>query len=130
MNADFEVLKNINEIGEKIAKSLIEYFSNEENISLINKLKDIGVNTINNAIKEIKDTLKDKRFVITGSFESFSRDGLTELIENHGGVVVSSVSKNLDYLIVGDKPGSKLEKAEKIISIKIIDENGFWELIK
>ena len=139
ISADIDALKNINEIGEKIAKSVIDFFSDSENIALIEKLKAIGLNTKKSDEEKnmtslsyrhsSRMTLKDKRFVITGSFESFSRDKLTELIESHGGVVISQVSKKLDYLIVGEKPGSKLEKAQNISTIKILDEKSFLEMI-
>ncbi|MCL2063020.1 MAG: NAD-dependent DNA ligase LigA [Candidatus Cloacimonetes bacterium] len=128
--ADIETLKNINEVGEKIAKSVYAFFKDTENLSLVDRLKTIGLNTSKSDIEEIKDTFNGKKFVITGTFTNLSRDEMTALIEKHGGTVLSSVSKNLDYLIVGEKAGSKLEKAEKFPTIEILNEEKFLEMIQ
>ncbi len=127
--AGFSTLVNINEIGEKIAKSITEFFSAQENQILIQNLKDIGLNTELDSDESISEILKDKKVLVTGTLDNFTRTEVHHLIEKHGGTLTSSVSKNLDYLIVGTNPGSKLEKAKKFSTIKILDEKDFLKLI-
>jgi len=126
----FEELIEIDEIGDKIAISIIDYFKKEDNRILINRLKDNGL------IFEIEelDTIKGKQLeglsiIISGSFERYSREELKGRIEAYGGKNTSSISKKTDYLVAGDKIGpSKLIKAEKF-NVKIISENEFETLI-
>jgi DNA ligase (NAD+) len=130
ISTDLETLTKINEIGAKIANSLRDFFSDESNLDLIEKLQKIGLNFSKTAIGEnTSQTLNDKKFLITGSFERWTRDELTKIIEDNGGTVISAVSKNLNYLIVGDKPGSKLEKSNKIPTITLLNEESFLEMI-
>lgn len=128
IKADIEQLTNIEEIGEKIAKSVHEFFKNENNLKMVRSLQEAGLKMINED-SETQNILQGAKFIITGTLENFKRDEIKELIENHGGKVISAVSKNLNYLVVGNNPGSKLQKAEKIDSIKIINENEFIDLI-
>jgi len=129
MNANQEELRMIYEIGEIITNSIVSFFSIEENRRLINKLKLFGLNTKETDIRN-NNFFKQQKFLVTGSFIHFNRNQLNQLIEENGGVLVSSVSKKLDFLIVGDNPGSKLEKAQKIPSIKIITIDILLEMIK
>ena len=129
MKLSFEDLVDITDIGEVMAKSIIEYFSNPENIYLINKLKDLGLN-MNYLGKELKEDINflNKKFVITGTISVMPRDTLKEEIALRGGDVSLSVSKKTDVVIVGDSPGSKYEKAVKL-GIEIWDENKLLELL-
>ena len=131
MNASMEELTDINDVGPIIAKSIREYFSNEDNIRIINKLKDIGVNMnyINNSNYEEKDEFMGKTFVLTGTLVNITRDKASEIIENLGGKVSSSVSKNTSAVIVGDNPGSKYDKAVSL-NIPIWKEEEFISKIE
>jgi DNA ligase (NAD+) len=129
MKANFEELIAVDEIGERIAQSIIAYFSKDEHIELINFLKAEGLQ-FEAEIKEIileGDQLKDKTFLISGVFEKFSREELKEKIEKNGGKMVSSISAKLNYLVAGENMGpSKLQKAQSLKIPIITDE----ELIK
>ncbi|MCL1827559.1 MAG: NAD-dependent DNA ligase LigA [Candidatus Cloacimonetes bacterium] len=129
IDTDIDSLCNIEEIGEKIAKSLIQYFSVGENLLLIERLKAAGVNPLQHEEPNDSDIFKGKKFLITGSFADYTRDDLVRIIEKNGGKMVSSVSKNLHYLLVGENPGSKLDKAATIPSIKIISLAEFREMV-
>ena len=131
MSASIEELTNINEVGPIIAKSVYEYFNNEENIKLIDKLKEIGINMnyINNSDYEEKDEFMGKTFVLTGTLVSITRDKASEIIESLGGKVSSSVSKKTSAVIVGDSPGSKYDKAIEL-GIPIWQEEEFIQKIE
>jgi DNA ligase (NAD+) len=126
-----EELKNIKDIGEVMAKSIFDYFNNEENKALISKLKASGVNMLyvdNNG--DFKETIfNNKNVLVTGTLEKYKRDEIKELLDNLGANVVSSVSKKLDFLIVGTEPGSKLEKAQNL-GIRIIYEEELLSLLE
>lgn len=123
MNATLEDLMNITDIGDKIAVSIKEYFS--DNVELINDLKDLGIN-MNYIDKELKENqlIKNKTFVLTGTLEKLTRNEAKELIEQNGGNVTNSVSKKTDVVVVGLSPGSKYDKAKKL-GINIWDESEF-----
>lgn len=127
-NANFEELIEVKDIGEVVANSIIEYFKNEKNITLINLILEKGVKVEEEAEeKEVLDNFfKNKKVVLTGSLVNFKRDKLTEILTSLGAEVVSSVSKNTDLVIVGNDAGSKLEKA-KSLNINILTEE---ELLK
>ena len=127
--ATFEELIEVDEIGEKIANAIIEYFSNEENQKLIERLKEHGLNFESIQDENISNKLGGKSFVVSGVFDAFSRDELKKMIERNGGRNVSSISKKTDYLLAGDKMGpSKLKKAEDL-GIPIITEDDFIQMI-
>ena len=130
MNAPIEELTNIPDIGSIIAQSIIDYFSSEENIKIINKLRELGINMnyINNSNLEEKDEFKGKTFVLTGTLVSITRDRASEIIENLGGKVSSSVSSKTSVVIVGDNPGSKFDKARSL-NIPIWQEEEFIDKI-
>lgn len=118
--ADEEVLTNIKDIGSIIAKSIVDYFNN--NMDLIDRLKKLNINMNYLGEKEVyNEDITDKKFVITGTIENIPRDEIKLFIENNGGIVTGSVSKNTDAVIVGTDPGSKYDKALKL-NIKIINE--------
>ena len=131
MTASYEELVNISDIGDIIAKSIISYFSNEDNKNIITKLKQLGVNTtyINNSGYEEKDEFKGKTFVLTGSLVNITRDKASEIIESLGGKVSSSVSSNTSVVVVGDSPGSKYDKA-LALGIPIWQEDEFLDKIE
>ena len=127
--ASREQLIEVDEIGDRIADSLIEYFGAPSNIDLINRLKNSGVQFHTEISSTSSDILKDKKFVISGVFENISREELKEKIESLGGTVMSAVSAKTNYLVAGEGMGpSKRVKAEKH-NIPIIDEASFFELV-
>lgn len=130
IGATKEELVEVPEIGERIADSVISFFKDNEYLDEVNSLKSSGLNfEIKDDGGTVKDVLNGKTFVISGVFERYSRDELKELIKKNGGKVVSSISGNLSFLLAGDKMGpSKRAKAEKL-SIDIISEADFEELI-
>ena len=127
INATEEELTNIPDIGGIIAKSVKEYFDKTENIEIINKLKELGVN-MNYLGKKIEknDNFFGKTFVLTGSLELFTRDEAKDIIESLGGKTVDSVSKKTSVVIVGANPGSKYTKAKEL-DIPIWSEEEFKE---
>ncbi len=130
IKASIEELINIEDIGEIIAKSVTDYFKDEENIKIINKLKSFGVNTNYLGKKEqIDDRFYNKTFVLTGTLSLITRNDASKIIEDKGGKVTNSVTKKTNYLVVGDNPGSKYDKA-LALGIEIIEEERFMNLIK
>lgn len=130
-NASFEELIAVNEIGERIAQSVVDFFRDPDNLILIDRLTAAGLNmqSKSTVVTKESDSLKNKTFVISGVFEKFERDELKDLIAKHNGKVLSSISGKLDYLLAGEKMGpSKLEKA-KSLNIPIISENEFLTMI-
>lgn len=121
IKADFETLNSVPEIGDKIAQSVLDYFKLDENIALINFLKQQGLQ-FETEIKATSGVLKGKTFLITGTLPNYDRKAMEELIIQHGGKLLSSVSKNLNYLIVGENAGSKLDKAKALRNVNLIDE--------
>lgn len=125
INASYDELCVIPDIGEVIAKSIIAYFESNKNKELIIKLKQSGVNTkYIGKKKEENELFKDKTFVLTGTLEQLTRNEAKELIEMYGGKVTSSVSKSTDVVIVGVSPGSKFNKAQEL-GIEIWNEEEF-----
>jgi DNA ligase (NAD+) len=128
--ASAEELQNISGIGERIALSIAEFFSIEENLQLIKRMKQHGLFRPETRQKKIKGTkFAGLTFVITGTLEQFSRDQAKAAIEQAGGKVTSSVSKKTDYLVCGEDAGSKLENAKKL-GVKILDEKEFLKLLE
>lgn len=129
IKATHEELTNIPDIGSVIATNIVEYFKNEVNISILNKLREYGVNMeyINNNLT-LDDNFNSKTFVLTGTLNSITRDKASQEIENRGGKVTSSVTKKTNVVIVGDNPGSKYDKA-LTLGIEIWNEEKFLDLI-
>ena len=120
----------INGVGEKVADSIINFFASEENLEIIEKLKGYGLNFSGEKQSKVeKNVFEGKTFLVTGKLTKFTREGIKEEIEKFGGKNLSAVSKNLDYLIVGEKAGSKLKKAQEIGTIKIITEDEFFNIV-
>ena len=130
INATFEELNSINDIGPIIAKNIVEYFKEEDNIKLINDLKELGINMtyISNNNYNESDEFLNKTFVLTGTLNNITREKATEIIESLGGKVSSSVSKKTSAVILGDNPGSKYDKAVTL-NIPIWEEDEFLEKI-
>ena len=130
-NATAEELTQVEDIGAKIAVSIEEFFRNPENLLMIERLKSYGVQLEKgDAAGEILSNVLDgKTFLFTGKLSLFTRDAAEEMVEKHGGKNISAVSKNLNYLVVGEKAGSKLKKAQDIGTITILDEQQFLDLI-
>ena len=125
--ATLEELKKIPDIGEVVAESIYKWFKDKANLNFIKELLEAGVKII--PPKKIKMKLKGKTFIFTGALKSMTRDEASEKVRLLGGDVSSSVSKNTDYVVVGENPGSKYEKAKKI-GVKTIDEKEFLKLIE
>ncbi|BED93034.1 MAG: NAD-dependent DNA ligase LigA [Candidatus Paraimprobicoccus trichonymphae] len=124
INSNKKEILEINTIGEKIAESIRSYFSVDQNLQNIILLKKLGLNTTFLESKNSSEKFKNKKFVITGTLENYTRSEITKLIEKSGGTCSNSISKNTDYLILGKKSGIKLEKAKKI-NVKILNEKEF-----
>jgi DNA ligase (NAD+) len=123
-----EELTAINSIGPAIAESVVKFFKNPKNKEIIEELREQGL-TLEYEEEELSSrALEDKTFVLTGSLPSLTRKDAKALIEKHGGKATSSVSGNTDYLLAGENPGSKYQKAEKL-DVEIIDEATFFEMI-
>ena len=130
IKADYDLLSNIPDIGDIIAKSIIDYFSKEENIDLINKLKELNVNMnyLGEKVDNSNENIYGKTFVITGTLSN-SRDAYKEKLESLGANVTGSVTSKTDYVLVGENPGSKYDKAISL-GIKIIDEEDYNKMIE
>ena len=128
--ASVEEISNIYEVGPKIAKSIKEFFEDEKSKLLIKKLQSAGLNfKVDESVKiKFNGNFKDKTFVLTGTLEKHTRDKASQIIEEFGGRVSSSVSKNTDFVLAGEEAGSKLDKAKKL-GVKIIDEKDFEKMI-
>lgn len=131
-HATLEDLTNIEGIGPKVAQSIFEFFQNEGNIHLLQALKNYGVNTESRPQDALakNNKLEGKTFLFTGSLQQFSRDRAKQLVEENGGKLLSGVSANLNYLVVGEDAGSKLTKAQKIPSITVLTEGEFLKMIE
>lgn len=132
LNANAEELTNVDEIGERIAESLLSWTGQDENLALLARLKEAGVQLEVDAklLENKTDILEGKSFVISGVFKNHTRDELKEMIELNGGKNTSSLSKKTNYLLAGDKMGpSKKEKAEKL-EIAVLSEEEFMALLK
>ncbi len=128
MSAGIETMTQIDSIGPKIAESVELFFQNEKNRSLIEKLRQAGLQFNMDEPETLSDQLAGKKIVLTGTLPTLSRKEATEMIEKHGGSVTSSVSKNTDFLLAGESAGSKLAKAEKL-NIPVLSESEFREII-
>ena len=127
-NASLEELNTIENIGDVVAKSVYDFFRDPQNQKFIDRLLERGVK-VQSAEKVVKSQkLKGLKIIVTGTLETLSRDEAKKLVMENGGDWVSSVSKNTDFLVVGDNPGSKLDKAEKL-GVKIIDEQQFLKIL-
>ena len=124
-----EQLSTIKDIGIKVSESIYDFFQNKENLKTIKDLADSGVNISGERQEEKEGKLTGSTFLFTGTLPGLKRNEAEQLAEKNGGKILSSVSANLTYLVAGESAGSKLEKAKKIKSIQIINEDEFLNLI-
>ena len=127
-DATLEQLANVEGVGEIIAKTIYEFFRDENNLKLIDELKDLGINPQAKA-KAKSDKLAGMTFVLTGTLQNMTRDEASEIIKSHGGKTSSSVSKKTSYVLAGENAGSKLDKALSL-GVIILTEDDFLGMIK
>jgi DNA ligase (NAD+) len=127
-----EDLQNLEDIGIKVATSIYGFFQNDDNIQILKHLQELGLNMKNTKKQSSSEsnTLSEQTFLFTGTLNKLKRSDAEEIVEKHGGKIVSGVSSKLNYLVVGEDAGSKLEKAKKINTIRIISEDDFLEMVK
>jgi DNA ligase (NAD+) len=128
MNANQSELDDIEQVGEKLAVEIYEYFHNERNIAMINELLSAGVKPELPQKKKAEGKLAGKTIVVTGTLQNFTRQQIEEAIRNAGAKTSSSVGKTTDYVLAGDNPGSKLDKARQL-GVKVISEKDFTEML-
>ncbi|MEI8377478.1 MAG: helix-hairpin-helix domain-containing protein, partial [bacterium] len=127
-NASKEDLAKLDGIGEKIASSIENFFKEEKNLSILAKFKEVGINPTEVKAEKASQTFGGKTFVVTGTLSSMGRSEAQDEIKSHSGKVTSSVTKNTDFLVVGENPGSKYQKALDL-GVIILDENQFLEVL-
>jgi DNA ligase (NAD+) len=124
-----EQLQSFEDVGVKVAKSIFHFFHEPQNIQLIQQLASLGLNLIQTNTTAVDGNLSGLNFLFTGTLTQLKRSDAEAMVEARGGHILSGVSSKLNYLVVGEDAGSKLEKAKKIASIRIITEADFVELI-
>jgi DNA ligase (NAD+) len=130
-NKTEEELLLLDDVGVKVAKSVQGFFSNAQNIEMLHQLELIGLQLVNQKREPIvSGNLSGQTFLFTGTMSKLKRSDAEAMAEAKGGAIVSGVSSKLNYLVVGEDAGSKLEKAKKINTVKIITEEEFIVLIK
>jgi DNA ligase (NAD+) len=128
---DEEALQNLEDVGPKVAGSIVQFFANNDNIIMLNELESLGLKLSNDKKQyATSGNLQGLSFLFTGTLSKLKRSDAEELVEKNGGIILSGVSSKLNYLIVGEDAGSKLEKAKKINSVKIISEDDFLNILK
>jgi DNA ligase (NAD+) len=131
MDASGEELAEVEGVGEKTAASIKDFFANDRNQKVIQKLRQAGVRfeEADKSQKQVDDRFEGKTFVLTGSLENYTRDEASEAIRLRGGKVSGSVSKNTDYVVAGTDPGSKLDKAREL-NVTVLNEDEFRKMLK
>jgi len=124
-----EELMKLEDVGVKVAKSIYEFFINEDNIFMINKLMELGIKPHKLQHENIAGTLSGQSFLFTGTLSKLKRSEAELMVEQNGGKLLPGVSSKLNYLVTGEDSGSKLEKAKKIPSIKILSEEDFLKML-
>jgi DNA ligase (NAD+) len=129
-NFSMEQLLTLEDVGPKVAGSIYEFFHNPDNIELLRQLETSGVNLKNDRKQPLAaGNLADQTFLFTGTLTQLKRSEAEEMVDQNGGKLLSGVSSKLNYLVVGEDAGSKLEKAKKITSIRVITEQEFLKLV-
>ncbi len=128
-NMSREELQHLKDVGQKVGESIYDFFRNEDNIEMLKKLEAKGVNLAGSKEAIQEGNLSGKTFLFTGTLPTLKRNEAEQLAEANGGKLLSTVSKNLNYLVAGESAGSKLEKAKKLKSIEIITEDDFFKMI-
>lgn len=128
-HATLDELSSIRDIGDVIADSVVNYFHNEDNLSMMSALESLGLNVEYHDSSLGKETVfSNKKVVLTGSLLDFTRKDAKKIIEDMGGTVTSSVSKSTDFVLVGESPGSKYDKAKEL-GVTVLSENEFKDMI-
>jgi len=128
ISASAEQIESVKDIGPSVSDSIKNFFQNKQNISIVQRLKETGLNFEKTSAEESTNLLNGKSFVLTGTLPTLTREEVKELILKFGGRAVSSVSAKTDYVLAGEKPGSKYDKA-KTLGVKIITEEEFLKII-
>jgi len=128
MNTEVKDMTALRDIGDTMAQSVVDYFSVEKNIALINHLKELGINTKYQGA-ETENFLSGLTFVVTGTLKNFKRDEITKMLESYGAKVSSSVSKKTSYVVAGEEAGSKLDKANAL-GVTVLSEDDVMVLIE
>ncbi len=123
-------LKQMDDVGIKVADSITEFFKNEDNITMLKRLQDAGLQMKSIKKENVEGGLTGQTFLFTGTLNKLKRDNAEAMAEAKGGKILSGVSSKLNYLVVGDDAGSKLEKAKKIVTINIISEDEFIRMVE
>ena len=124
-----EALMQLEDVGVKVARSIFEFFKNDDNIKMLKKLERLGVRVEGASPKVSEGNLSGQTFLFTGTLSKLKRSEAEEMVEAHGGKILGGVSSKLNYLITGEDAGSKLEKAKKIPGIKIMSEEEFLKML-
>jgi DNA ligase (NAD+) len=127
---DEEALQQLEDVGPRVANSVYTFFQNDDNIKMLKQLETMGLQ-LSNEKKQLasQGKLQEFTFLFTGTLQQLKRSEAEELVEQNGGKIVSGVSSKLNYLVVGDDAGTKLEKAKKITSVRIITEDQFLKMV-
>jgi DNA ligase (NAD+) len=127
---DEEALQQLEDVGPRVANSVYTFFQNDDNIKMLKQLETMGLQ-LSNEKKQLasQGKLQELTFLFTGTLHQLKRSEAEELVERNGGKIVSGVSSKLNYLVVGDDAGTKLEKAKKITSVRIITEDQFLKMV-
>ncbi len=129
-NFDEQALQKLEDVGPKVASSVVTFFKNDDNIAMLKELEALGLQ-LSNEKKQLATAgnLQGLSFLFTGTLLKLKRSEAEELVEENGGTIISGVSSRLNYLVVGEDAGSKLEKAKKITSVRIISEDAFLKMV-
>lgn len=130
IKASKEELMSVEDVGERIANSLLTYFSDQDNLELIAKLKDLGLQFEIKQSEKTSEKLAGLAFVVSGTFSNFSREELKKIIEENSGKILSGVSSKTDYLICGENPGPQKKKQAEKFGVKMIEEQEFIDKLK
>jgi DNA ligase (NAD+) len=123
-----EQLQDIQDVGVKVAESIYQFFRNKDNLHMLEKLETLGLTLKSKEEAPSSGNLAGKSFLFTGTLQRMKRSEAETWVEQNGGSILSGVSSKLDYLVVGEDAGSKLEKARKIPGIRILDEEEFLRM--
>jgi DNA ligase (NAD+) len=129
-NYEKEDLLKLEDVGVKVAESIYQFFHNDDNIKMLKRLEEAGVNLRNIRQQASHDgNLEGLSFLFTGTLSKLKRQDAEALVEQNGGKILGGVSSKLNYLVVGEDAGSKLEKARKIATIRVITEQEFLDML-
>ena len=129
LSADWDTLQAVHGIGEEVAKAVYTYFRDPSSVAEIERMQLFGIVPKSIEVEAASQRFAGQSFCVTGKLSGMTRDEIKELIRNHGGQVVSGVSKNTDFLVAGEKAGSKLSKAAEL-GISVLSENELLEMVQ